>query len=813
MRFLFALYFILHLALLNAQITGKVSNQADEPLAFAAVSLLHTSDSSLLMGIFTDEQGQFSLKPESMGTYFLRIEASGFRSWSSSSFEFTAAQNAWNLGSISLEEKTLTLDEVQIQGRQSIIQHAPEGSIINVEASLMNRGGNALQVLERSPGVFVDRENNQLMLNGQNGVMIMINGRLMRMSANQVLNLLQSMSADNIETIELLTSPSAQYGAEGSAGIINLVLKKNTVQGINGSASLTAGYGWREKAAASLNLNYRKASFSAFVNYAYNRDGTFSNFRGIGRQFVPVLGGEMQFDFSNETERLLNSHNLNFGVEREFKSGWLVGSQLTYLQSQNIASINNDANYFLYPDSFFNAKIHIDAPNLWTNLNGGIYAEKSWQDQSKLLLQLDYLGFSNDNPSYAQSQYFLEDGLSFHPSDSIFAEAHRGISATKISLGVFKADYQRSLNDKLDWQIGLKGSATQSQNSSGIERFVENVWQKDWRAAADMNMRELIGGLYTSFDYRLSDRTQLSAGLRYEYWDRQSLEAQIDRSFGRFFPSFFFTHKLQKNGEWQLAYTRRITRPDFNDLAANQTYNGPISVFSGNPNLNPNTVDRLKLAYVIKGYQFSLSLQQQDNPIVRYQISSNPNGDLVFVMPHNIAYQQSLNLQLDAPLQLNNWWSANLGAIGSWRQYQLSHTVEAFEDDYLTFNLYGNTSIDFPRAYSLELSGWYTGPFYEGSKEFEGFGMLNLGLQKRFKNSSIQLTVSDLFKSMNIVSYFGTTTQEAFDAETRVLYQAESSTRRIIKLSYQYNFGNRDLKSRSGQKGAATEERARLVPN
>ncbi|MEL7530848.1 MAG: TonB-dependent receptor, partial [Bacteroidota bacterium] len=671
MRFLFALSFCVHLLSLNAQIEGKVSSQSAQPLSFAAVSLLQLSDSSIVMGAFTDDAGAFSLQAPSYSTYLVRVEASGYSPWYSSSFEITASQNAWNLGEIALTEKTLTLATVQIRGRQNAIQHTPEGSVINVEASLMNRGGNALEVLERSPGVFIDRENNQLMLNGQSGLMIMINGRLMRMSANQVLNLLQSMSADNIEKIELLTSPSAQYGAEGSAGLINLVLKKNTVQGINGTASLTAGYGWREKAAASVNLNYRKASFSAFANYAYNRDGTFSNFRGIGRQFVPVLGGEMQFDFSNETARMINSHNLNMGFEQELSNGWLLGSQLTYLHSQNLASIDNDANYFLYPDSFFNAQIHIDAPNLWTNFNGGLYAEKAWADQSKLLLQLDYLGFRNDNPSFAQSSYRLADGSSFIPTDSIFAAAHRGYSETEIHLGVFKMDYQRSLNDQLDWQWGLKASATLTGNSSGIERLEQNIWQKDLRAAADMNMRELIGGLYTSFDFRLSEHTQLSAGLRYEYWDRQSLEAQINRSFGRFFPSLFITHKPQSKGEWQLAYTRRITRPDFNDLAANQTYNGPISVFSGNPNLNPNTVDKLKLAYVIAGYQFSLNLQHQDNPIVRYQISSNPNGDLVFVMPHNVAYQQSLNLQVDAPLEISHWWSVNLGAIGSWRQYQL----------------------------------------------------------------------------------------------------------------------------------------------
>ncbi|MEL6594160.1 MAG: outer membrane beta-barrel protein, partial [Bacteroidota bacterium] len=172
-----------------------------------------------------------------------------------------------------------------------------------------------------------------------------------------------------------------------------------------------------------------------------------------------------------------------------------------------------------------------------------------------------------------------------------------------------------------------------------------------------------------------------------------------------------------------------------------------------------------------------------------------------------------INLSLQLPIELGSKLSLNLGGSGAWRRYRLSHTIEAFEGNYFTYNLNGNLRLQLPWEMSAELSGWYAGPFHEGSKVFEGFGMLNAGFQKQWKNSSVQLSVSDLFQSMNIWSYFGELTPEAYQAQTGVLFRPESSFRRVIRISYQYNFGNRDLKGRKRSKEGASEERARLAPN
>lgn len=219
-----------------------------------------------------------------------------------------------------------------------------------------------------------------------------------------------------------------------------------------------------------------------------------------------------------------------------------------------------------------------------------------------------------------------------------------------------------------------------------------------------------------------------------------------------------------------------------------------------------------KIGYQFKACNFSLQFQRDDHPIVRYQITNNEENDLVIVAPQNVVFQNSIALQVDLPWNIANWWSVNVGAVPAWRQFKIDYTPQTVQKDYLTFNVYGSQTFKLPFDCSLEISGWYTGPFYEGSKRFDGFGMLNGGLKKELKNDrgSFQLTLTDLLKSMEIDSYFGKITEEVFAVKSKVRYHSESSKSRIIKLTYFHSFGDNKTAPKRQRKSGAEEEKARI---
>lgn len=794
---------------LHAQISGQIVVEEEGSASFINVILLEASDSSLVKGSQSDLDGAFRLINVLPGTYVLRLSGIGFSDWYSEAFQLEAGREK-DFGPIQLSTAAIALEGVEVTAKKMLLQQSAEGTVINVGSSIMTQGSSALQVLERSPGVFIDQRNNTVSLNGQNGVGIMINGKRLRLSLQEVVAMLQGMSADNIEKIELLTSPSAKYEAAGSGGLINIVLKKHEGFGTNGSLSLSGGYGEGEKAMASARVNHSAGSTYAFASYTFSLDETGDGFHGVGTNIVPIFGGQVGFEILNNNARRQRNHNLNLGLETRLGERTIVGGSVILQRSANRNSVSNLVEYVLSPDSVIRMDIRVNGNNPWDNVLSNLYFERELAGQSKLKLDFDYLRFDSRNPTSARSQYFNKTDDPIHPGGAFFADANRGSSRTGIDIGVFKMDFEKIFFDKLKWEAGLKGTYSKTVNLAQIERQENDDWILDDRSITAVDLYESIGAAYTSFYYPISSSTELTLGARYEYWERTSPEDK--RVQRRLFPSLFFSHGWNELSRLQLSFTQRVTRPDYNDLASYLRYNGPLSVFTGNPLLRPTISHNLRLGYQWQAYNFSLNFIHEENPIVRYQVVENETRDLALVSPQNMFYQRSIYFQTDIPLQVKSWWNANLGFSAGLRKFHLSHTKEQVEKQYWTFNIYGNQTLNLPWNLSLELSGWYNAPSYDGSRRYKSFGMLNGGLKKQLKNDqgSIQFTVDDLFKSMRIVSDFGNLAEEAFSSSADVVYRPESARTRIYRISYFRNFGNSKLKGKRERQAGAAEERSRV---
>lgn len=788
--------FSLVLQLAFGQVLGKLTTVSGQPVSYANVSLLKAADSTLIRSAFSSEKGDYKLDYIIPGQYLLRLSSVGYQILYTPVFELTTGQLFKDIGTQVLNEDTKQLGEIVIRGYRPLIQQRADGTIINVERSLMTKGSSALEVLERSPGVVIDHQNNGIILNGKSGVMVMLDGKPVRMALDQVVTMLGGMSANDISKIELLTSPSAAYDAEGSAGLINIITKKNRKMGTTGSLSLTAGYGYGEKGTGSLGLNHRSGETNLYGSYTYSHDKAYSDFHAIGSEQEPLLGGLATSDFLSIAAPVLNNHQAAFGMDTRLNKGLVVGVILNYNNSSAVIQTVNHGLYLIQPDSVYQLNAIVSGVNHWRNVTSSMYAEQQLRPGEKILLNLDHIDYKNDYPIGVQSSFLDRNGNKAGNNDTLFSPRLKGLSNTLIRVWSVKADYIRQCNSGITLAAGLKGTETRTNSTSAIEGLVNGAYVSRPSAMNNILMKEGIGAAYISLKAKLDSSTELVAGLRYEYSGTlmtNPVNGQniADRKLSLLFPSILFSKKTGNDAEWLLSYSKRISRPSYADLASYVTYNGPNSVNTGNPMLKPTITNNLKLGYHYKSYSFATLLSRDDNPIARNQIVYTVDKKQLAVSPQNLVYQNNLTFQANLQFSVKTWWEMNYDLIGGWHRFRLDYTPQPAEKTYFTYNLHTVQTFKLPEQFSLEFSGYYNSSFYNGSRKVDGYGVLNAGIKKELKNNggSFQLVVSDPFRTNVISSYFGSLTQEAFDLKTQVSFHTETSKYLLIRLSYSRTFG------------------------
>ncbi|MBN9386163.1 MAG: TonB-dependent receptor [Chitinophagaceae bacterium] len=708
---------------------------------------------------------------------------------------------------------TGVLKEAVITGKKPLVQQRPDGIVINVESSMLTKGSSVLEILQRSPGVIINRRNNSISLNGKEGVMVMINGKLMRMSMTEVITLLEGMSADDIEKIELLSTPPARYDAEGSAGLINIVLKKSRRRGTSGNMSITGGYGWGEKGTAGMNLAHNGKTMDIYGSYTFSHDRSKTSLYIPGTNDFPVLGGPLEVLFLDTTRAVRNSHNVTLGWEARVTPRVTVGGSIIFgVNTANYHAINN-ARYNVLPDSLLLFEGYVNSTNHWRNLMPSVWVEKNTGAGEKISFNADYLRYDNNNPSDIQSTFTDKYGRQAGTNnDSLFSPRQRGMARTTIEVGVIKTDYEKQMSKKTRLEAGVKGTYTQSASTSGLESVVDGEWVRRTGILNNIRMKEGIGAAYASFSVQPDSVTHLTIGVRYEY-ARTRLEngnkgvGDVDRRLGVLFPNISFSRKTSERSEVQLSYTKRISRPTYNDLASFVGYVDPVAVFTGNPLLQPTITSNIKLGYNIGDYAFSVLASRDENPIQEAQLTENPTHDLMYVSPQNMVYRNSLTLQATLPWKVNDWWNMSYSLTGGWNKFKETYTAAPAEKSYLSYSFNFSQRFKLPDNFSLELSGWWNSPTWWGTIRGEGFGSVDAGVKKELKNNkgTLQLSAADVFSIMQVRMYFGMLTREAFATTTYVKYNPETRIFPILKLTYSRSFGTEGKARRKPGTGSQDE--------
>jgi hypothetical protein len=797
-----------------AQVTGKLTTAGGQPIALANVLLLKAADTSLVKMTLTDDNGNFKLNYVVPGMYRLRLSSVGFQTWESSPFEWSGLPLVKDLGTLVMREAARELGQVIVRAEKPLLQQQAFGTVVNVESSVLSKGSSALQLLERSPGVVIDYRNNGIALNGKTGVMVMINGKVMRMPLDQVVTLLNGMSADNIEKIELMTTPPAQYDAAGNAGMINIVLKRNRKAGTNGSVSLTAGYGWGEKATGNLNVSHNTKHLDVYGSYTYMRDRSYNNLFGESMQDFPALGGEMYVLFRNVKKPIQNNHNASLGADWRIDPKTTIGGSIQYSDLHINSTAFNRREITILPDSLLLFTGNIDLHNRWRSIVNSMYIERKIGAGDKVSMDLDYISYKNGSPTAVNSIFINKYGdQAGTNNDTLFSPDQKGSANTAIQVGMAKADYLKQLSKRTKLETGIKGTYTRSASVSSIESLINNEWVTRPETTNDLVMKESIGAVYASVNTQISATTSLTVGARYEYSHTRINnnipgEKPIDRKLGSLFPNLFLQGRFSDNSAWQVSYTRRISRPSYNDLSSFIAYNDPMSVFTGNPLLQPSITNNLKFGYSYKRYSFSLLASRDDHPIAGWQLTSSPSGDLMYFSPQNLDYQNNLTLQANLPWKVTEWWNMSYTLLGSWRHFSASYPKQPAEKKYLTYSANFAQTFTLPLRFTMEVSGWFNAGSYDGTVKANSFGAINAGIRKDLNNNkgTFQLSVSDVFRTIRYKSFYGTLSEEAFNGKSEVTYNPESRRSPIIKLTYSRSFGTGTTHSRKQEAGTLDEQ-------
>ncbi|HYO21131.1 MAG TPA: outer membrane beta-barrel protein, partial [Flavisolibacter sp.] len=578
----------------QSKINGNVTGADKQPLSNASVLLLLAKDSSLVKGVVTNARGGYSFENVLPGNYLVSSSFAGFREVYSPLFQLADKSDVL-LEALQLSVKDNQLNAVVVSARKPLFEQKIDRMIINVASSITNAGSTALDVLMRSPGIIVDQQNNTLSMNGKDGVVVMMNGKISRMPMSAVVQMLAGMSSGNIEKIELITTPPANFDAEGNAGYINIVMKTSLQYGTNGSYSVTAGFGKRPAVAASVNFNHRSGPWNVFGDYSFDRTGLQTNFSFYRK----VAQGTRLLETEADTERdaVRRNHNGRLGIDFDVNSKTTIGalfstfSNLYKMESVNTSniSVNSQLDTTIIIDN--------DERHPITNYSGNINLTHLYAPGERLSLNADYVYFNDANDVNYTNNYYGRGG------GFLFSDLTRSGKETPIRFWVGSADYTKKFSEKVEMESGVKATVSRFTNDVQVERQKQRDWLVDRELTAIHFLKESIYAAYTSFSAKLSGKTSMKAGLRYEYTN-SNLESEtvkniVDRHYGNLFPSVFLAHTINEARSVNFAYSRRITRPTFNDMAPFVYFVDPNTLFSGNPALQPSIANSFKSDYLI----------------------------------------------------------------------------------------------------------------------------------------------------------------------------------------------------------------------
>lgn len=784
----------------KAQVSGKITTTDKKPLVAATVTLLHIKDSSLSNATVTNSNGDFRIIDVSPGTYFLVATSVGYLKNTSSKFIVSAGQE-YNASAIILMQGATTLSGITISAKKPLIEVKADKTVFNVENSINATGSNAFELFKKSPGVSVDKDENISMM-GKNGVKIYIDGKPTQMGGSDLAAYLKSINSADIESIEIITNPSAKYDAAGNAGIINIRLKKNKNYGLNGNIASGINFGITPKYNNSLSLNYRNRKINLFSNYS-NDFGRDKEVMDLNRVQLDSVYDQQSYTLHNN-----NSNNIKAGIDYSINDKNIIGVMVTgnFYYGSDFTSSNTTISPGTTGMPIKILFATNTAPGKRSNIDYNInyhYADTSGRE---LDADADIISFRKSGTSF-QPNYYRTPVTGMVLDSAIY----RNNAPTDITIYTAKIDYEQPfLNGKLGY--GGKITDVKTNNIYDFYNVYGNVNVKDSSLSNTFAYDENVKALYINYNRALSKKTSLQAGVRMENTQStgtlENVTAQPDdivkRSYTNFFPSGAFTYIMNEKNTFNLSYSRRIDRPAYQQLNPFEEKIDELTYYKGNPFLNPQYTNSFQLSHTFMDtYVTSVSYSHIKDYFAQL---IDTVGNASYLIPKNLAQQNIFSINISAPLTITKWWSA-FATLNAYHSHYLANLGPGANINIKVdaVSAYAQQIFTIKNGPTFELSSFYNSPsVWAGTFKTNSYWFIDAGVEQKVlkKTGTIKVSFTDVLNSMHwraVSDYSG----------SQILAKGYEENQQL-KISFSYRFGNSAVKAVRQRKAAGDEENNRL---
>ncbi|WP_286774852.1 MULTISPECIES: outer membrane beta-barrel family protein [Sphingobacterium] len=789
-------FLITSFAYAQVKVTGKVHVENNVPLASATAYLMKAKTTVILKAVVTDENGEYQFSDIQAGSYYVEAKMVGYTTNKSNVFNISKSDH--KVPAILLNTDTRKLQEVAVEGKRPMVESKPGKLVLNVENSPLAAGNNALDIVQRAPGVSLDNNNN-LQLMGQSGVSVTIDGRQTYMSGEQLVNFLKSTDGNQIKSVEVITTRAAKDDAEGAVGTINIVLKKNRMEGFNGTFNMTAGRGEKFRGNSSLSLNYKKNNTTVFGSYAYSDEK--SHRKLLLDRVIQNKGEKTYFKQRSILDEKEQNHSYRFGVEQRTSARNTLTVQFN--GSNNIEYNDNDSKTnvgksFTTLDSLLISTSQFKElfDRYSANLNNEFRIDSNGR---KLTLDLDWSKFKSSKRVGYNNQYFDGQMNAITPE-----EIQRSRMPIGIDIYVAKLDYEQPLSKVSKLEMGAKYSNVTSDNDLTFEDFLNNSWINNEKRTNHFVYKEQIAAGYIDYNNTIG-KWGLKVGARGEYTfsdgNSLTLNKQVKRNYFKLFPNANLTYTLHENHILSLGYARKITRPNYRQLNPFDYFIDKLTFERGNPYLNPQFSNEFTLNYTLmQRYNVTLGINDVRDAIVE-SMGQDSVLKQTWVIRENLGKNLTAYLNLNIPVTVSKIWSMNNNITGI--HFNFDGMVSGYPLKRTSFLLQATSmhNLKLAKSLSANVNLRYFSPFNYNVYDMKARWDMEVGATKTFKDqrSSLKLAVSDLFNTgnQNLKTNFGD-----FDSSIR-----QYQDRRVVRLTYSYKFGN--LKNNYRKKDTSNEEKER----
>ncbi len=786
------------------KISGTILKEGGDAAVAATIALQRASDSATVKYATINKNGSFTIAEPAPGNYLVKISHVGYVT---NYTAVTANGTDIELPKITLSRQPAELASVTVTTVKPVVEVKADKTILNVEGTINAAGNDGLELLRRAPGVMVDKDDN-ISVAGKNGVSIYIDGKPSPLSGSDLANYLKTLQSSQMESIEIITNPSAKYEAAGNAGIINIKLKKNKTFGTNGSLNAGINQGTHTRAFGGLNLNNRNKYMNIFGSYNIYSGKSEMEMNSIKNQLDTLFDQRNKMSFQN------TSHNFKVGADYFINKRSTLGAVV----SGNFSDIQINSNgpmYFTEISSQNLVRI-LEASSInkmpRNNVSGNLNYRNVSAAGSELNIDADYGHYKIRSNQIQPNTYFQPDGVT-----QISKSVIQLIAPTDIDLYSVKADYEQNYKGgKLGY--GAKSSYVTTANDFQQLTETHTGYIRDTGRSNTFGYKENINALYVNYNKQLKKGIMVQAGLRAEntvskghstgfknaggLW--QPYDSSFKRSYLGFFPSAAVTFNKNPMSQYTVTYSRRIDRPAYQDLNPFEFRLNEYAYRKGNTTLRPQYTNSFGLTHIYK-YKLTTSINYSFVKDIFAQVPDTIDKTKGFMTKKNLATQNVFSLNISYPFQYK-WYSFFTTMNSSYSMYKADFGGGNRNIDLKVFALtyFMQNAFKLGKGWTAELSGQYFSPsVWQGTIKSRGMGYVDAGFQKTvLKNKgNLKVSMSDIFKTMK----WGGTSDFA-GVKSEFTGHGEMPQ---LKINFNYRFGNSQVKAARQRKSAAEEESKR----